>query len=428
MTSKETNVSRRGLLRAAAGSATAVAAGTAATGMATAQEYGGWFTSDASGGAVDNYDGTTVDRTGQDEVTVEVGSQGNGGSFAFGPAAVEISPGTEVTFDWVSDTHNVLVESQPDDAGWEGYEAIENEGFSYSHTFETQGIYKYYCEPHLSLGMKGAIVVSDASSGGGGSGDGGGGGGEPVPVDDYGGWFTSDASGGAVDNYDGTTVDRTGQDEVTVEVGSQGNGGSFAFGPAAVRVSPGTEVTFDWVSDTHNVLVESQPDDAGWEGYEAVENEGFSYSHTFETKGIYKYYCEPHLSLGMKGAVVVGPAPGSGGGGGGGPTGRVGGGISLWEVLFSGTILLGMLAPIIASFYRGKDVGEVEYEPSTDTDEESTGTPEAPPEEPVQELDHDEYDPVGTASLIVVYFLILLGLWVFMYFVEFLGNAPTITG
>jgi hypothetical protein len=46
----------------------------------------------------------------------------------------------------------------------------------------------------------------------------------------------------------------------------------------------------------------------------------------------------------------------------------------------------------------------------------------------VREVGHDEFDPVGTASLIAVYFLILAVLWVFMYFVEFLGNGPTVIG
>ncbi|WP_435319691.1 hypothetical protein [Haloarchaeobius sp. TZWSO28] len=46
----------------------------------------------------------------------------------------------------------------------------------------------------------------------------------------------------------------------------------------------------------------------------------------------------------------------------------------------------------------------------------------------VRELGHDEFDPVGTASLIVVYFLILVLLWGFMYFIEFLGNGPTVIG
>lgn len=43
-----------------------------------------------------------------------------------------------------------------------------------------------------------------------------------------------------------------------------------------------------------------------------------------------------------------------------------------------------------------------------------------------REIDHDEYDPVGTLSLIVIYFLIIAFLWVFMYFVEFLGRGPTV--
>ncbi|RZV12383.1 hypothetical protein [Natrinema hispanicum] len=46
----------------------------------------------------------------------------------------------------------------------------------------------------------------------------------------------------------------------------------------------------------------------------------------------------------------------------------------------------------------------------------------------VRELDHDEYDPIGTAILVGIYFLILVALWIFMYFIEFLGNGPTVTG
>jgi len=89
---------------------------------------------------------------------------------------------------------------------------------------------------------------------------------------------------------------------VTVTVGPDGN---FTFDPPAVRVSAGTTVTFEWESDTHNVLVERQPEGANWGGHEAIENSGFSFEHTFETPGVYAYYCNPHLSLGMKGVVEV---------------------------------------------------------------------------------------------------------------------------
>lgn len=45
-----------------------------------------------------------------------------------------------------------------------------------------------------------------------------------------------------------------------------------------------------------------------------------------------------------------------------------------------------------------------------------------------QELGQDEFDPVGTLTLIGLYFLILITMWLFMYFVEFLGNDPTVVG
>ncbi|WP_254839171.1 cytochrome oxidase [Natronomonas marina] len=43
-------------------------------------------------------------------------------------------------------------------------------------------------------------------------------------------------------------------------------------------------------------------------------------------------------------------------------------------------------------------------------------------------LGHDDFDPVGTVVLILIYFLILVGMWTFTYFIEFLGNGPTVIG
>nr|WP_188787952.1 cytochrome oxidase [Halobellus salinus] len=43
-------------------------------------------------------------------------------------------------------------------------------------------------------------------------------------------------------------------------------------------------------------------------------------------------------------------------------------------------------------------------------------------------MSHEEFDPKGTLALILVYFAILVGMWVFMYFVEFLGNGLTVVG
>ncbi|MFT4885136.1 MAG: hypothetical protein ACI8U4_002656 [Natronomonas sp.] len=45
-----------------------------------------------------------------------------------------------------------------------------------------------------------------------------------------------------------------------------------------------------------------------------------------------------------------------------------------------------------------------------------------------RQLGHEEFDPVGTVVLIAIYFLILVGMWIFTYFIEFLGNGPTVIG
>ena len=54
---------------------------------------------------------------------------------------------------------------------------------------------------------------------------------------------------------------------------------------------------------------------------------------------------------------------------------------------------------------------------------EQSGEPGAEIE---REISHDEYDPIGTLVLIAGYFVILVVLWIFMYFVEFLGRGPSV--
>ncbi|ELZ65686.1 halocyanin [Haloferax prahovense DSM 18310] len=109
------------------------------------------------------------------------------------------------------------------------------------------------------------------------------------------GWFDN------VDNYDGV-LDKTGSSTVTVTVGAQANGGAFGFGPAAVRVSTGTTVVWEWngKGGSHNVAAA----DGGFES-ELVGDSGHTFEHTFEEAGTYRYACTPHETLGMKGAVVV---------------------------------------------------------------------------------------------------------------------------
>ncbi|TKX78541.1 halocyanin domain-containing protein [Halorubrum sp. SD626R] len=138
---------------------------------------------------------------------------------------------------------------------------------------------------------------SDGSDGGDSSGgsDGSGGSGNTAYLSeepDYGGWFDG------ANNYD-QTVDATGQDEVTVDVGA---GDGLSFGPAAVAVSPGTTVVWEWTGEGggHNVAAESGDFES-----ETVSEAGHTLEHTFEESGIHEYVCTPHEAVGMKGAVVV---------------------------------------------------------------------------------------------------------------------------
>lgn len=105
----------------------------------------------------DNYD-SVEDMTDRNSVTVEVGAEGNNGANAFAPAAIEVSPGTTVTWKWVSGYHNVVDENGQFNSG----EPEQNATFQ--HTFEMAGTILYYCEPHRSMGMKGAVIVAGGDS------------------------------------------------------------------------------------------------------------------------------------------------------------------------------------------------------------------------------------------------------------------------
>ncbi|MFW5917461.1 MAG: halocyanin domain-containing protein [Halorubrum sp.] len=144
-------------------------------------------------------------------------------------------------------------------------------------------------------------------SGGGDGGDGGDGSdGEPeadalddVPseIDDY-------LSDGEARLYEGTILDYTGQDEVTVAVGAGEVG--FAYDPPAIRIDAGTTVVWEWTGagGAHNV-VSAEGSDSEFESGDAVESEGETFEQSFDDPGIQLYYCVPHETSGMIGGIEV---------------------------------------------------------------------------------------------------------------------------
>ncbi len=140
------DIRRRRLLGAAATTATASAAATATP--AGAQS------------------GDATDRRGEATVTVTVGPDDE---FVFEPARVWVDPGTTVAFVWDSPNHNVVVEDGPEASDWVGTPDAPREtygpDYEYSHTFDVEGTYEYYCDPHRGAGMAGAVLVGDDAGG-----------------------------------------------------------------------------------------------------------------------------------------------------------------------------------------------------------------------------------------------------------------------
>ena len=191
----------------------------------------------------------------------------------------------------------------------------------------------------LGAGATATAGTVTAQEGGGGSDNSGGGGAQQQP--DFGGYLEN-AEGGEY-------ADLRGQSEVTIEVGAGGSG--LAFLPTEVWIDPGTTVTWEWVSNGHNVVPDTIPSSASWDGYTEIADEGTTYDHTFETGGIYTYFCEPHRSLGMLGGIAVGSEVPTVSTGGGGPQELHELGVPIQAHWVGSATILGIVMTIVFSFY-----------------------------------------------------------------------------
>jgi halocyanin-like protein len=228
------------------------------------------------------YDGHTT-RYGPDaQPTITAGASptGTDAHDAFDPVVVRVVPGTTVSWLWTGygGPHNVVALDGTFDSG----SVVATSGEHFAYTFDDPGTYRYVSEADDDEGMRGVVEVAEPPSG------------DYPTVDE---WLAS------VEGYDGTIPDRRDAPSVTITVGSAAGPDAFDFAPPAVKVSPGTTVTWVWTGDggPHNVAFEDS--DVRLDSFEPEP--GVHFEHTFETTGVYRYACEPHESLGQRGAVVV---------------------------------------------------------------------------------------------------------------------------
>jgi len=172
----EKSVSRRAFVGAVAGGSALGAAGTAAAqeedeqtttegdGTGDGEGEGGGTTTGGEGEGQGDGEGEGGGGGGSEEVVV-----GPGGELVYEPADLTVAPGTTVNFVWESDNHNVVPDSIPDDAQWEGTPGAPEEtydtGNDYSHTFDVEGTYDYFCQPHVGAGMEASITVQQGGGG-----------------------------------------------------------------------------------------------------------------------------------------------------------------------------------------------------------------------------------------------------------------------
>jgi len=101
-------------------------------------------------------------------------------------------------------------------------------------------------------------------------------------------------------------------DTATVRMITQDGG--YHFDPHVVRVTVGGTVTWHNESGSHSTTAYHPdndqprliPDDAASWDSGLVSTQGATFEHTFETEGVYHYYCTPHETPGMIGSIIVG--------------------------------------------------------------------------------------------------------------------------
>lgn len=119
------------------------------------------------------------------------------------------------------------------------------------------------------------------------------------------------------DDEHGHNHDEGGLEEPTesAEVKLQTEDGQHHFSPHAVWIEPGGTVTWTNESGQHDAVAYHpdnddkplrMPEEAAPWSIDLLAEEGASASHTFETEGVYDYFCTPHESVGMVGTVIVG--------------------------------------------------------------------------------------------------------------------------
>ena len=92
-------------------------------------------------------------------------------------------------------------------------------------------------------------------------------------------------------------------DDMSIDMlNKRDDGAKMVYSEDIARVDVGDTITWLPTSKGHNVEFKAMPDGVDIPKKSKMNKE---YSYTFETPGIYYYWCTPHKGMGMIGLVVV---------------------------------------------------------------------------------------------------------------------------
>lgn len=92
------------------------------------------------------------------QTSVEITASGT----QFNPSQVTINVGDTVHWFNVSGSHSINGSLTEYENNPEPFGIAVGTGWTYSHVFTIPGVYDYHCDPHVSLGMTGVIIVEDS--------------------------------------------------------------------------------------------------------------------------------------------------------------------------------------------------------------------------------------------------------------------------
>jgi halocyanin-like protein len=246
----------------------------------------------AGSGGTDDQTGGSKNPSSGDSNNVTVVTSGT----SFSPDLISIDVGDSVTWEIREMQHTVTAFEDRIPEGAEAFDSgyVEPDN-TFTHTFETAGVYDYYCEPHRSGGMVGTVIVGDPGA-------------DQPGLSEPG----SDApSPDALTELNQRTRDELGLSDKssTDDAAKTSAASNYKFEPEVIKIEKGDTVTWEMESGMHTVTAYENriPDDAeAFDSGMLSGKTGESFSHTFDVAGVYDYYCSPHEFKGMVGTVVVG--------------------------------------------------------------------------------------------------------------------------